>query len=477
MLPLLPIPTSAFPLRPLRLCGENSNALISALALIAVLFLTSISTFAAEPLPLSTSYWKDEAFLKSFNGSYRIEARIEPNVSTEERGLLVEIQKLMADDKRTAALDKLKSSELTRTSAALTFNLANLYFETGDLKNAITSYESALKEYPSFRRAHRNLAVALVRENDLEKALTHLTEAIKLGDADGSTYGLLGYCRLSREEFASALQAYRLAQVTEPDVAEWKAGIAQCLQHLDEKSEAIALLDEVIRQRPLESSYSILKANIHLELDQLDQAVKALELPFRLKLLAADPTLMLADLHLRASRKSSAQTAIDSAFSNKENPPSTSAILRVINTASYQEDWNLVKTLFEKTKSESEKPDRALSIAKARYLIASNEDVAAGVTLLRKLTQEDPTDGQALLILAKHLAETKQPESAELMFERATADSTTAYEAFVELTRLHVSQSRYAEALAAIDKALALNPTESLRTYRQALQKTLAAAE
>lgn len=438
-------------------------------------FLASSLSFSAEPLPLSTSYWKDESFLKSFNGSYRIEARIEPNVSTEERGVLVEIQNLMAEDKRTVALEKLKSSELTKTSAALTFNLANLYFETGDIKNAITSYETALKAYPSFRRAHRNLALALVRENDLEKALNHLTEAIRLGDAEGSTYGMLGYCRLSRKEFASALQAYRLAQVTEPGVAEWKAGIAQCLQHLDEKAEAIALLEEVIRQRPLESSYSVLKANIHLELDQPDQAVKALELPFRLKQLSADPTLTLADLHLRANRKTSAQTAIDAAFSNKAALPSSSAVLRLIHTASSQEDWKLVKTLFEKTPSE--KPDRALRIAKARYLIASNEDVSAGIAQLRKLTEEDPTDGQALLTLAKHLAETKQPESAELLFERATADTSTAYEAFVELTRLHVSQSRYAEALTAVDKALVLNPTDSLRAYRLTLQKTLAAAE
>jgi tetratricopeptide (TPR) repeat protein len=431
--------------------------------------------FAAEPLPLSTSYWKDEAFLKSFNGSYRIEARIEPNVSTEERGLLVEIQKLMAEDERTAALEKLKSSELTKNSAALTFNLANLYFETGDIKNAITSYEAALKSYPSFRRAHRNLALAFVREEDLEKALTHLTEAIRLGDSEGSTYGLLGYCRLSREEFASALQSYRLAQVTEPDVAEWKAGIAQCLQHLDEKAEAIALLEEVIRQRPLEASYSVLKANIHLELNQPDLAVKALELPFRLKLLSADPTLILADLHLRANRNSSAQKAIEAAFSNKESSPSASAVLRLIQTASLQEDWKLVKNLFERTKTE--KPDRLLSIAKARYLIASEEDIAAGVALLRKLTEEEPTDGEALLTLAKHLAATQQPDSAELLFERATADSSTAYEAFVELTRLHVSQSRYAEALATVDKALALNPTDSLHSYRLALQKTLAAAE
>jgi tetratricopeptide (TPR) repeat protein len=438
-------------------------------------FLASSLSFSAEPLPLSTSYWKDEAFLKSFNGSYRIEARIEPNLSTEERGLLVEIQSLMAAGKRTDALEKLASSPFTKTSAALTFNLGNLHFETGETEKAIQAYESALKDYPSFRRAHRNLALAHIRENDLEKALGHLTEAIRLGDADGSTYGLLGYCRLSREEYASALQAYRLAQLTEPNVAEWKAGIAQCLQNLNEKAEAVALLDEVIRQRPLEASYSILKSNIHLDLGQPELAVKALELPFRLNRLAPDPTLILADLHLRAHRQAAAETTIAAAFSNMETPPTPAAITRVIQTASSQEDWPLVKDLL--AKAETDKPNRSLQIAKARYLIASNEDPAAGVALLQKLTKEDPTDGEALLNLAKHLAATNQPGSAELLFERATADSSTAYEAYLELTRLHVSQTRYADALTALDQALALNPTDSLRTYRQALQKTLAAAE
>jgi len=436
---------------------------------------TAPQAHSAEPLPLSTSYWKDPAFLKSFNGSYRIEARIEPNLTTEERGLLVEIQKLMAEGKRTAALEKLASSKLTADSAALTFNLGNLYFETGEAEKAIDAYKTALEKYPSFRRAHHNLALAYVRENDLEKALTHLTEAIRLGDSEGTTYGLLGYCRLAREEYASALQAYRLAQITEPDVAEWKAGIAQCLQNLDEKTEAIALLEEVVRQRPFEASYSVLKANIHLDLNQPELAAKALELPYRLKILAPDPTLLLADLHLRADRKPSAISAIETAFSSAENKPTTQPILRLIGTATTLADWPLVKDLLEK--AETEDSDRPLELAKARYLIESDEDPTAGVEILRTLTKEDPTEGQALLALAKHLAATAQPETAELIFERAATDPAAAYEAHIELARLHVSQTRYADALKAADAALALNPSESLRTYREALQTTLTASQ
>jgi len=443
-------------------------------SLVLLLPFTTSVVFSSEPLPLSTAYWKDPAFLKSFNGSYRIEARIEPSVTTEERGLLIEVQALMAAEKRTAALEKLRSSELTKKSPALTFNLANLYFETGEIAKAIEAYQSALKDYPSFRRAHHNLALAYVRENKLPEALKHLTEAIRLGDSEGSTYGLLGYCRLAREEYASALQAYRLAQVTEPDVAEWTAGIAQCLQNLDQRKEAVALLDEVIRKRPLEASYSILQANILLDLDQADAAVKALELPYRLSLLDPDTTLLLAALHLRAKREDTAKEGITTAFSGG-NKPGEAAILRLITTASSKSDWPLVKDLLEKSKQE--KPTRPLRLASARYLIESGENPASGADELAKLVKENPSDGQALLTLAKQQSTSGQPDSAELLFERATADDSTAYEAHVELARLHVSQSRYADALKSIDAAIALNPTEDLRSYRTALQQTLEASE
>jgi len=441
---------------------------------VSCLVSTATLVFAADPLPLATAYWKDPAFLQSFNGSYRIEARIEPSVGTEERGLLVEVQNLMATGNRTGALEKIRTSPLTEKSPALTFNLGNLLFETGDNAKAIAAYESALKEYPSFRRAHRNLALALVRENKLPEALDHLTEAIRLGDSEGSTYGLLGYCRLARKEFASALQAYRIAQVTEPAVAEWKAGIAQCLQETGGKEEAVALLDEVIALRPLESSYAVLLANINLDLDRPDSAAKALELPYRLGVLPPDPTLMLAELHLRAIRPDAAKSATEKAFAS-DTKPSTGAILRLIATASSQGNWPFAKDLL--TKAETAEPSRPMQLAKARYLIDSEEDPAAGSKLLEKLVSEDPTDGTALLALAKHHATTGQPASAELLLERATADTVSAYEAHLELVRLLVAQSRYAEALKSTDAALALNPTEQLKNYRKALASTASAAE
>lgn len=429
---------------------------------------------AAEPLPLSGAYWRDPAFLKAFNGSYRIEARIEPAVTTEQRGLLVRIQGLMADDKRDEAIALLRGSELTRNSAALTFNLANLLLESGEIEEAVKSYQSAIRAYPSFRRAHRNLGLAQVRLEQWAEARTHLKEALRLGDAEGLTYGLLGYCHLADEEHASALQAYRMARLTEPEVAEWSAGIAQCLQQLGQRREALALLDEVIRKRPLEPSYAVLQANIHLELEQPDQAVKSLELPQRLGLLDPNATLLLAELHLRAGRLPQATRIMGLAFVDGQTQPSEASLLRLLEVALARQEWDLCKSLMDRLPEEG--GGRALRLAQARYLIASGHDAESGAELLRTLTKEDPTDGQALLALANHLLAGGQPAAAELLYQRAATDEEWAFEAYSSLTRLHAGLARYGRALEALDTALTIQQDEALERYRGALEQVLEAA-
>ena len=431
------------------------------------------TVMAVEPLPISSSYWKDPAFQKAFNGSYRIEARIEPSITGEQRAVLMEVQKLMAAEKRTDAIKALESSALTKDSAALTFNLANLQLESGELEKAVASYEAAIKGYPSFRRAHRNLGLALVRSEQTDKAITHLAEAVRLGDSEGLTYGLLGYCRLSKQEHASALQAYRLAQLTEPHVTEWSAGIAQCLQQLNQREEAVALLDEVIRKRPLESSYAVLKANIHLQLEQPDKAAKTLEMAHRLGALAADPMLQLAELHLIGGRAEEASQVMATAF-GLEQKPGELAILRLFQVAVIQEQWPLAKNLIERVPEEGQ--SRTLRLAKARYLIESGEDVDAGVKLLKQLTTEDPTDGEALIAHARQVASSGQPAAAELIYERAAADSAWAFQAYDGLTRLRASQGRYQAALESLEKALLIQSDPHIEEYRKALQRTLEAS-
>ncbi len=441
----------------------------------------------SEPLPLSTSYWRDPPFLKAFNGSYRIEARIEPNVTSEERGLLVEIQELMGKDDRAGAIRKLEGNELTAKSPALTFNLANLHFEEGDLEKAIEGYRKAIEEMPSFRRAQRNLAVALVRKNELDEAMPHLLEAIRLGDSDGATYGLLGYCRLQRGEWASALQAYRLAQLSEPDTVDWLAGIAQCLQNLDAREEAAALLDEVVRKRPKESSYAVLRATILLDLDRPTEAVETLELPYRLGTLSADAKLLLADLHLRGGRSAVARERMRAAFSEDQStPPDVSRVASLAASALQLSDWEIAREVLALAAAlaaarDGESPASVLRLMEARLLIESGDDADAGVAILRELIALDPSDPRPLLALARHLAAPANTTAdalgeAELLLERAATNADTEVEARIELARLHVREKRYAAAVEAAERAFALDPRPEIRRYLDSLTALAEAA-
>ena len=444
-------------------------------SLVALIF-TATFLPAAEPLSLSKAFWQDPIFQKSFNGTYRIEARIEPTVSTAERGLLVEVQEQMASGDRKDALAKVKGSPLTANSAALQFNLGNLFFEEGDLEDAVAAYEKALKIHPSFRRAHRNLAMVLVRQNEEEKALGHLIEAITEGDSAGATYGLLGYCRLQQGEWASALQAYRMAQISEPTMPEWKAGVAQCLQQLNLQEEAVALLDEVIAVRPQESSYASLQAAVLLELGRPEAAAKALELPRRIGTLNGDGLLQLADLHLRAERLDDAEKLVGEAFEN-EKKPDAQQVLAVTEVAMSYTEWDLAKLLLAKLgEIDANKETRQFRWVSARLQIESEESVEEGLVSLEKLLSEDPTDGKVLLTLGKVRVGNGELDQGELLLERATAVDESSVDAWIELARMRVKAERYEAALVAVDEALKQRPGGSLETYREALQKLVDAA-
>jgi len=447
----------------------------------AVSLLLVVSLGAAEPLPLSKEYWKDEGFLKSFNGSYRINARIEPAVTSDERGLLVSIQKSMATGNRELALKKLQASPLAKSSAAIIYNVGNIQFELGKMKEAAESYQKAIKIFPSFRRAHRNLAFVYAHENDWEKAIPELEESVRLGDQDGATYGQLAYGRLQNEQYASALQAYRLAQVTQPDSIDWKAGVAQCLQHLKRNEEALALIDEVIVARPTEASYYLLQSSLYLSMDQPDEAITNLELVRRLGKLDAENHLLLASLHLRAGSVALARPLMLEALEMKEKPPSYTA-LNALEFVTRVRDWKLARDVAQAIEAaypaiENEKLTHQQQRLNALIDIDSGENPKRGGEVLALLIKEDPTDAPSLILLARYRISEKRNQEAEMLLQQASRIEGSGYESRVELAKLYVTTVRYRDAISQLDKAIKIQPGDALESYRAAIIDLAEAAE
>ena len=135
---------------------------------------------------------RDPEWQKSFLGSYGFLSGAEPDIKPSELEVLKEVIELMKSSPRTAAT-VLESRTGESSSAALDFILANLHFQNGKTTEAVESYELALKKFPDFRRARKNLGLLMVQMNEYDGAIQQLTRAIELGERDGRAYGLLGY--------------------------------------------------------------------------------------------------------------------------------------------------------------------------------------------------------------------------------------------------------------------------------------------
>lgn len=438
----------------------------------SIVFLTIAIAFsldAAEPLPLSASYWKDPSFLASFNGSYRINARIEPSVSGEERAVLVRVQAAMQEGKREAALQILKSSSLIKNSAALRYNQGNIEYELGRLDEAIVSYQSALERFPTFRRAHKNLGSALIQKGDLKNAEASLRKAVELGELDGSTLGLLGYCYLNAEQYASALQAYRIAQLTQPDTVEWKAGMAQCLAEVGDDQEALMLMEEVVESRPNEVSYALLLVNIQLHLEQKLEAIAGLELLRRQGHLDFDHSALLAQLYLNYEDIRMAKPIVDT-LAKALDPAGVSSFLQIVSRVVTLGEWDYAMELLRCVESIDMREGNRSELQRIQAFILIQKEEEGAIALLEQVLKRDPLDGDALLMLAAEMARHQDFESAAMYYDRAAALIGSQYQALLEHGKMLVSQQRFPQALNKLREAAALQPSKELSKYIEGVE-------
>ena len=235
------------------------------------------NSVAAQSKPWSGStILSDPEWQKHFLGSYGFLSGAEPDLRPSEFEILREVIDLMKVNSKAAAamLVQRKSPD---SSAAVDFILANLQFQNGELAGAAASYEEALKKFPDFRRAEKNLGLLRVQMNQLDQAARHLARAIELGDRDGRTYGLLGYSYVNLGNDLAAEAAYQNAVLAQPDVKDWQLGLARALLAMDKNKEVAALFAALIEKDPGDATLWMLQANAFLGLDQPRKAAVNLE--------------------------------------------------------------------------------------------------------------------------------------------------------------------------------------------------------
>jgi tetratricopeptide (TPR) repeat protein len=117
-------------------------------------------------------------------------------------------------------------------------------------RQAENSYKTAIKKYPNFRRAYKNLGSVQVQSGNFKDAIPTISKALELGEVDGRAYGLLAYGYLTEGMYYPAEAAYRQAILIQPKQKDWKIGLARCLLETERYKEAISLFDTLLQDEP-----------------------------------------------------------------------------------------------------------------------------------------------------------------------------------------------------------------------------------
>ncbi len=425
----------------------------------------------ADPLPIDP-LWKTDAFRKAMTGSYGIDSRIEPQISIDEEEFLDLAAKEMAAGNREAALKVFTETSVLEKSPTLRFALANLQFELDDKEAAVENFKKATKQFPNFRDAHRNLAIALVQLDEIEEAKGHLIRAIELGSREGLTMGLLGYCHSVDENYQAALQAYRLAQLTMPGERQWIIGEAQALQALDQSAEAASLYRSLLKESPGESPLWLNLANANLQNEQPISAIAEMEVVRRLGKLNGPALLSLGNLYLNESLVEEAGSAYLASLEGSE-PPTLDKLLNSLEYLSDRQFWGIAGD-FAKSIQTVYPDARDKRLPRCLALIEfETGNPGSALAKIQSLVESDPLDGQSIILLAQFHSKRGKREEAEMLLDQAALLTEHQADALIAHGKLLVENGDYEKASQKISRAIQLKPSNTLREYLSAVQNLI----
>ncbi len=444
---------------------------VAGMAVFAAAVGISIGTEPDKPMDLTI--WSDPAFQKEFLGSYGFQAEIEPRLSAVERQQLEKLIPLMGSDPNAATVE-LEKLLTDQSSALFDYTLGNIAFQQGELKQAALRYETAVKKFPSFRRAWKNLGLIYVREGRYQEALKPLSRVIELGGGDGTVFGLLAYSYSATGQDTSAESAYRTALLLQPDTMDWKTGLAQSILRQRKYAEAATLAEELIRKNPDRAEYWLMQANAWIGLKEPLKAAENFEIVHRMGKAGAGVLQTLGDIYTNESMWQLAGRAYVASL-EKDPSQSIERPLRNVEVMAQRGAIADSRTLLDTIKRQyagqvDDDGRRRILKLEARIALAGG-DSGAAVAALEEAVAIDPLDGEALMLLGQHYGKHDDPEKAIFFYERA--ESLEAYEADARVrhAQILVNQARPAEAVPLLKRAQEIKPREEIARYLEQVER------
>ncbi len=418
--------------------------------------------------------WNSPEFRRRFIDSYIAETDIEPRVTADEREQMLKVLELISGDDMDDAVALLNKYRNAASSAVFDFTLGNIYFQRELLEQAAANYTEAVRKYPKFRRAWKNLGLIHVRREEYAKALPALSRVIELGGGDSVAYGLLGFAYSNTGNDLAAETAFRMATLLDAETMDWKMGLARSLFKQKRYADAASLCGTLIEDEPERTDLWLLQANAYIGLGQPLRAAENFEMVGELGGATRDSLNGLADIYVNEGLFDLAVQAYLGAL-EKDPRAGIDRPLRATRVMTAQGAFDETVAMLDGIETlrggELEPGDQKdLLKIRARLAVAQGAgDEEARV--LEQIVELDPLDGEALILLGQHSRRSGDLEQAVFYFERAAGIEAFEADAKVRHAQLLVGQRKYPEALALLRRAQDLKPRQHVQDYLEQVEQ------
>ena len=417
--------------------------------------------------------WENPEFQKEFTASYGVLSGYEPSLNSDEKDRLQTLIKIIKD-KPEKAIISLQEQIKPNDSAAFDFILANLYFQDGQLEQAEKNYKQAVAKYPSFRRAYKNLGLLNIQEGDFESAIQFISKSMELGEVDGRAYGLLGYSYLTEGLYFPAEAAYRQAILMQPELLDWKLGLARCLLEMGQYQDAAGIFDTLINGDPDNADYWTLQGNAFLGMDDTLKAARNLEVIRRMDAANIETLSLLGDIYMNNNMPDLALSAyVDAAEMAKDKDiqlliKSAEVLAQTGNFEQSDVIISMIRADFSEAVEDED--DLKLLTYEAKIARATGDDERAAV-LLVQIIERDLLNGEAIIELAKYYADQGKLPEAFTRFEQAQKIRKYERSALVAHAQTLVNNKQYNEAVPLLYRALRIESDRNLKDYTDRVER------
>ncbi|MEM9273995.1 MAG: tetratricopeptide repeat protein [Cyanobacteria bacterium P01_F01_bin.143] len=322
-------------------------------------------------------------------------------------------------------------------NADLYVQKGNYYFERGDTKSAIVSYQKAIQLNPTQNsELYQNLGNAFFYQEQLPEALTAYKKFLDLEPDNAQVYFILGKIQAQQENLTEAAASYKKAIELQPSHSRFYQNLGAVLTQLGQLEEVIQIFTKAVITKPNDPMIYCELASAQLNMGDVLSGIANYHQALRLH-----PEN--SGIHCQLGNAYSRQGNLEEAISHykkaiKLNPKFLFAYTSLGNT--YSKQGNLEEAISVYQKAIEIEPNIATSYNRLGNMMMQQENYEAAMQSYRHSLEINPKQSNIYIALGDSLFKLGKLK-----------ESVTAY---VEAAKLNPSDKTSVKRLKAIKRKL-----------------------